>query len=225
GVSAESGVPTFRGPDGLWQGHRVEDVATAEAVALDRWGVNDFFNQLRRDADRFKPNPAHEALTAWEKAHKGGFLLVTQNIDPLHEKSGSKKLAHMHGELARVRCDDCEESSSFEGDVKRQTPCPGCGAAGTLRPDIVLFGERPKEMDRIMAALENCDLFVAIGTSGFVYPAAGFVDVANRVGAMTIEVNTSATERSPAFQKHWVGPAGQKVPVLVESLLKGQEGS
>jgi NAD-dependent deacetylase len=219
GISAESGVPVFRGPDGLWEGRRVEDVATVEAVEQNRWGVNDFFNGLRSKIVTIQPNPAHEAFAAFEKTFAGDFLLVTQNIDPLHEKAGSRNLAHMHGELLRLRCDACGASYPFYGAVMETTPCEQCRATGWLRPDIVLFNEMPMQMDRIIDALSRCDLFIAIGTSGFVYPAAGFVDIANHAHAYTIEVNTTETERSSAFQEHIIGTAGQRVPGLLKEIL------
>jgi NAD-dependent deacetylase len=221
GISAESGVPVFRGPDGLWEGRLVEEVATAEAVELDRSDVNAFFNGLRRKVASIRPNPAHAALAELEKSFDGDFLLVTQNVDPLHEKAGSRKLAHMHGELLRIRCDSCGASYSFDGAAEDDTPCRKCSASGRLRPDIVLFGEMPMLMDRILEALGRCDLFIAVGTSGFVYPAAGFVDRANRARACTIEVNTKETERSSSFQRRITGPAGLMVPELVKELLAG----
>ncbi|MDD2326144.1 MAG: NAD-dependent deacylase [Alphaproteobacteria bacterium] len=223
GISAESGVPVFRGPDGLWHGRRVEDVATHEAMTRDPWGVNGFFNELRRFVEKVEPNPAHLALQKLEAAYGDKFLLVTQNVDPLHKRAGSKNLLPMHGELQSIWCEACGERTPFFDDALQTTPCPACGRTGTLRPDIVLFGEMPYAMDTITDALMRCDLFIAVGTSGFVYPAAGFVDIARHASAHTIEVNLAETERSPAFHEKRTGPAGQILPALVEELI-GQTG-
>ena len=220
GVSAESGIPTFRDADGLWQGYRVEEVATAEAVLHHRPFVNEFFNKRRRDVEAPEPNAAHLALAKLEQCYGDDFLLVTQNIDPLHEKAGSKNLIHMHGELQRIYCDSCGQSSSFFDDATKETACPLCGKSGGLRPDVVLFGEMPRQMDAIIDALNDCDLFVAIGTSGAVYPAAGFVDIANHAGALTLEVNATETERSPAFRERQTGKAGVIVPRLVDFCIE-----
>lgn len=219
GISAESGVPVFRGPDGLWHGRRVEDVATHEALCRDLWGVNGFFNELRRFIEKVEPNPAHRALRALEESYRGNFLLVTQNVDPLHDRAGSKNLFHMHGELQSILCEQCGRASPFFGDALEDTPCPACGRAGALRPDIVLFGETPYHMEDIYGALMGCDLFIAVGTSGFVYPAAGFVDVALHAGAHTIEVNLADTQRSPSFHEKISGPAGETLPALVAELI------
>lgn len=219
GISAESGVPTFRGPDGLWHGRKIEDVATHEALRRDPWGVNAFFNQLRRFVADIKPNPAHLALKKLEDTIGEGLLVVTQNVDPLHDKAGSRNLIHMHGELQSVLCDLCGQRAPFFEDVVAGTPCPNCGQAGHMRPDIVLFNEMPYQMERIHEALMGCDLFIAVGTSGFVYPAAGFVDIARYAGAHTIEVNTQDTERSPAFHEKVTGPAGQTLPALIDRFI------
>lgn len=223
GISAESGVPTFRGPDGLWCGHAVEDVATAEAVQRDRAGVNRFFNMLRADAPKAQPNAAHEALVKLENAWPGPFLLVTQNIDGLHARAGSQNLIAMHGALDRAACDACGAAFDWHTALLPDTLCPLCGQRGLLRPDITLFNEMPKEMDRICTALLDCAFFVAIGTSGVVYPAAGFVDLANRAGAHTTEINAAETARSPAFEERLTGPAGMVVPAFVARLLRDQK--
>lgn len=219
GISAESGVPVFRGPDGLWHGRRVEDVATHEALCRDPWGVNAFFNELRRFVKDVGPNPAHHALKKLEDHYGKNLLVVTQNIDPLHKQAGSQNLLAMHGELQSILCTNCGAQMPFHDDATESTSCPTCGRTGVLRPDIVLFNEMPYYMDDITTALMNCDLFIAIGTSGFVYPAAGFVDIASHAGAYTIEVNLAETERSPAFQEKRTGPAGQTVPRLVDELI------
>jgi len=221
GISAESGVPVFRGPDGLWHGRRIEDVATHEALVRNRWGVNAFFNELRHFVTDVQPNPAHHALKKLEDAFQSNFLLVTQNVDPLHKHAGNANLLAMHGELQSILCDACGRRSPFFEEALPDTPCPICQQIGTLRPDIVLFNEMPYHMDQIYAALMACDLFIAVGTSGFVYPAAGFVDMATHVGAKTIEVNLAETERSPIFQEKRTGPAGQTLHALVEELIAG----
>lgn len=219
GISAESGVPVFRGPDGLWHGRRVEDVATHDALCRDLWGVNGFFNELRRFVEKVEPNPAHLSLKELEDHYQSNVLVVTQNVDPLHKRAGSRNLLPMHGELQSILCMNCEHRFNFYEDATSETLCPMCKRAGFLRPDIVLFQEMPYHMDAIYAALMRCDLFIAVGTSGFVYPAAGFVDLALHAGAHTIEVNLADTERSPAFHEKRTGPAGTTLPKLVDELI------
>jgi NAD-dependent deacetylase len=220
GISAESGVPVFRGPDGLWHGRRVEDVATHEALCRDLWGVNGFFNVLRRFVKDVEPNPAHLALKKLEDCYQNNLLVVTQNVDPLHKRAGSKNLLPMHGELHSILCASCGARSPFFDDALKETPCPACKKAGVLRPDIVLFQEMPYFMDEIYDALTRCDLFIAVGTSGFVYPAAGFVDIATRAGAYAIEINLAETERSPSFHEKRTGLAGKTLPILVDELIQ-----
>jgi NAD-dependent deacetylase len=222
GISAESGVPVFRGPDGLWHGRRVEDVATHEALCRDPWGVNDFFNGLRRFVKDIAPNPAHVALKKLEDRFQKDLLIVTQNVDPLHKRAGSKNLLPMHGELHSALCNACKHRFPYFEAIRKETPCPACGKSGALRPDIVLFNEMPYFMDEIYAELTRCDLFIAVGTSGFVYPAAGFVDIAVHAGAYAIEVNLAETERSPAFHEKRTGPAGKTLPVLVDELIENR---
>lgn len=219
GVSAESGLPTFRGGGGLWEGHRVEEVATPGAFARDPRLVYRFYNQRRaklRDA-AVAPNPAHLALAELERGWPGEFLLVTQNVDDLHERAGSRRLVHLHGELMRALCLVCATSSAWEGDMDVASVCPRCAAAGRLRPDIVWFGEMPYRMDEVYAALERCATFVAVGTSGVVYPAAGFVEAA--CGARTIELNLEPSAVSSAFFERRQGTAAELVPALVRELL------
>jgi NAD-dependent deacetylase len=221
GISAESGVPVFRGPDGLWHGRRVEDVATHEALCRDPWGVNAFFNELRHFVEDIAPNPAHHALKKLEDHYGKNLLLVTQNIDPLHKRAGNQNLLAMHGELLSSLCAACgARHNGYRGDVLPTTPCPTCQKTESLRPDIVLFNEIPYHMEEIYAALMHCDLFIAVGTSGFVYPAAGFVDIALHSGAHTIEVNLAETERSPSFHEKRTGHAGQILPALVDELTR-----
>lgn len=222
GISAESGVPTFRGPDGLWEGHRVEDVATPEAFARDPALVQAFYDQRRAALAGVEPNAAHLALARLDDAWEGSFLLVTQNVDDLHERAGAMRLLHMHGELLSALCLACGGRSWWEGPLGPDAACPDCGAKGRLRPDIVWFGEMPYHMEEIEDALLSADLFVAIGTSGQVYPAAGFVDMARAAGAYAIEINMEPT--SSRFDAHRTGPAGTLVPQLVDELLALQQG-
>lgn len=220
GISAESGIRTFRDQDGLWEEHRVEDVATPEAFSRDPALVQRFYN-LRRAQLRdphVVPNAAHKALAELESQWEGEFLLVTQNVDNLHRRAGSRNLLHMHGKLDQVFCLNCDEHFNWVADWELQAPCPHCGKVGAVRPDIVWFGEMPYHMEEIYAALEKADFFISIGTSGNVYPAAGFVQLAWK--AHKIEVNMKDTEISRAFSEHRVGPASVEVPRLVAELLR-----
>ncbi len=222
GVSAESGVPTFRGPDGLWEGHRVEDVATPEAFARNPALVQRFYDDRRAALSRVEPNAAHRALarldTEWAAASRGDLLLITQNVDNLHERAGSTRLLHMHGELQRALCTGCGAAPGWQGALSGGPPCPCCGAA-KLRPDIVWFGEMPYHMDAIAAAIDACDLFVSIGTSGAVYPAAGFVAWARDAGARTLEINLDPSAGTAMFDEARHGPAGTLVPLWVDEVL------
>ena len=219
GISAESGLATFRGPDGLWEGHRVEDVCTPEAFARDPELVHAFYDARREALASALPNPAHEALARLDEQWPGELLIVTQNVDDLHERAGAKRLVHMHGELAKGWCLSCNARFDWEGPMGTSAECPSCGAAGLVRPDIVWFGEMPYEMDRIEEALRRCDLFVSIGTSGAVYPAAGFVQTARHCGAATLEMNLEPSLGSFLFDESRVGRAGELVPQWVEEVL------
>ena len=219
GVSAESGVATFRGPDGLWEGHRVEDVATPEAFERDPALVHAFYDARRAKLGTVEPNAAHRALARLDSEWPGELLLVTQNVDDLHERAGSSRLVHMHGELRKGWCLACGERFPWDGLMGDGAECPGCGAAGRVRPDIVWFGEMPYDMDRIDAALQACDLFVSIGTSGAVYPAAGFVQTARYVGAHCVEMNLEPSQGSFFFHESRIGRAGDLVPQWVEEVL------
>ncbi len=214
GISRESGLHTFRDADGIWATVNIEDVATPEAFARDPGRVQDFYNERRRGLvdNKIAPNPAHLALAEFETAFAGDFLLVTQNIDDLHERAGSRKLIHMHGELAKARCGNCGKFIEWREDLFTDTACPACDQAGGMRPHVVWFGEMPFEMDRIYEALEACDLFVSIGTSGNVYPAAGFVQAARMAGARTVELNLEPSEGASLFEEAVYGPAGTVVP-------------
>ena len=221
GISAESGVATFRGPDGLWEGHRVEDVATPEAFRRDPGLVQTFYDQRRAKLRTVEPNAAHHALARLDSEWPGDLLIVTQNVDDLHERAGAKRVLHMHGELKSAWCLACGARSRWEADLLGEPACPSCGAAGHLRPDIVWFGEMPYEMDRIERALQNADLFVSIGTSGAVYPAAGFVQTARYLGARTLEMNLEPSQGSVSFHESRIGRAGELVPRWVEEMLGG----
>ena len=219
GVSAESGLATFRGPDGLWEGHRVEDVATPEAFARDPELVQAFYDARRARLAEVEPNAAHRALAKLDAEWPGELLLVTQNVDDLHERAGSIRLIHMHGELTKGWCLACNERFAWNGPMGLAAECPSCGSAGLVRPDIVWFGEMPYDMDRIEEALRACDLFVSIGTSGAVYPAAGFVQTARYCGARTLEMNLEPSLGSMFFDESRVGPAGELVPSWVDEML------
>lgn len=221
GVSAESGLATFRGPDGLWEGHRVEDVATPEAFQRDPALVHAFYDARRERLGAVKPNAAHEALARLDRDWPAELLLVTQNVDDLHERAGSRRLVHMHGELAKGWCLGCGERFGWSGSMGAKACCPHCGAKGKVRPDIVWFGEMPYEMERIDTALQRCDLFVSIGTSGAVYPAAGFVQTARYCGAKTVEINLEPSLGSYLFSESRTGTAGQLVPEWVAEILSG----
>lgn len=223
GVSAESGVPTFRGPDGLWEGHRVEDVATPEAFRRDPALVQAFYDARRAALARVEPNAAHRALARLDRLWPGELLLVTQNVDDLHDRAGSFRLLHMHGELRSAWCQACDRRHRWEGPLADGPACPACRLAGHLRPDIVWFGEMPYHMAAIDAALMRADLFVSIGTSGNVYPAAGFVDLAHYAGARCLELNLDPSMTSSRFDESRLGPAGTLVPQLVEELLGAGE--
>jgi NAD-dependent deacetylase len=219
GVSAESGLATFRGPDGLWEGHRVEDVATPEAFARDPALVHAFYDARRARLAEVAPNAAHEALARLDREWPGDLLIVTQNVDDLHERAGAKRLLHMHGELASGWCLGCGERFGWTGPMGERANCPDCQVAGQVRPDIVWFGEMPYEMERIDAALMKADLFVSIGTSGAVYPAAGFVQTARYFGARTLEINLEPSQGSILFVERRYGLAGVEVPKWVAELF------
>jgi NAD-dependent deacetylase len=219
GVSADSGVATFRGPDGLWEGHRVEDVATPDAFRRDPTLVHQFYDERRSKLDNVKANAAHLALARLDREWQGDLLIVTQNVDDLHERAGTRRLLHMHGELKKGWCLACTKRFSWTGPMGEGATCPECGQSGQVRPDIVWFGEMPYEMERIDAALQRCDLFVSIGTSGAVYPAAGFVQTARYCGAHCIELNLDHSQGSIFFHETRLGRAAELVPVWVEEIL------
>jgi NAD-dependent deacetylase len=219
GVSAESGLATFRGPDGLWEGHRVEDVCTPDAYRRDPALVHAFYDARRAKLRTVEPNAAHHALARLDAEWPGELLLITQNVDDLHERAGSKRLLHMHGELTKGWCLACKERFAWEGDMGEGAECALCGVTGQVRPDIVWFGEMPYDMDRIDEALRNADLFVSIGTSGAVYPAAGFVQTARYCRARTLEMNLEPSLGSTFFDESRIGAAGKLVPEWVAEVL------
>jgi len=223
GISAESGIRTFRDQNGLWEDHRIEEVATPEGYARNPALVQRFYNLRRAQLldPALKPNAAHQALADFEQQLRvlgGEFLLVTQNVDNLHQRAGSKQLLCMHGQLQQVRCPITAAAQAWQTDLTAADRCQCCQPAQPLRPDIVWFGEMPYGMEQIEQALLQCDLFIAIGTSGQVYPAAGFVQLANSVGAYTVELNMVATRGE--FAAGYYGPASKIVPKLLDQLLQ-----
>lgn len=222
GVSAESGLGTFRDTDGIWSKFDWQVLATPEGFANQPDEVHAFYNARRANLKGAKPNPAHYALAELEKAwlaRGGEFLLVTQNVDNLHELAGSERLIHMHGELTKMRCEHCGYVHEAFDEITVDLPCLNCREAGALRPHIVWFGEMPMEMDLIYNRLEACDVFVAIGTSGTVYPAAGFSQIAKQVGAKCIEINLEATETTSLFDEIRQGKASEAVPAWVAEIV------
>ena len=233
GISAESGIKTFRASDGLWENHRVEDVATPEAFTRNPSLVHKFYNERRKGllSLEIKPNAAHLALAELEEkwpAYNGGSVhVITQNIDNLHERAGTKNLIHMHGELLKMFCSHCTQYGQNEWaekfDILEETSvesiCPSCKQPSGMRPDIVWFGEIPYHMDQCISIIKDCDLFLSIGTSGNVYPAAGFAQEALRAGAITAEINLEPSINAPTFYHGYYGPATQKLPEFVNNLL------
>jgi NAD-dependent deacetylase len=221
GVSAESGLATFRGSDGLWEGHRIEDVASQEGFARDPALVQQFYNLRRAALKTVQSNAAHAAIARLQREWTHGRVtLITQNVDDLHERGGSPEVLHMHGELLKIRCTHCAAVQVWHEDITPELACPQCGRQGRLRPDIVWFGEMPYHMDEIYDRLSEAAVFAAIGTSGKVYPAAGFVQEAARWGARTLEFNLEPSDVAVAFAEHRTGPAGVRVPEWVAALLE-----
>lgn len=222
GISAESGIATFRDKDGIWSKVNVEDVATPEGFHRNPKMVLDFYNLRRKANSGAKPNAAHLALAHLEQQHKGSFLLVTQNIDSLHEMAGSKRLLHMHGQHDQVLCNICNHREPWghnQPDLTVKTECTACGRTGDVRPDVVWFGEMPYHLTTIAEALQQADLFLSIGTSGNVYPAAGFVSEARDCGAHCIELNLEPSVGATRFHSAVHGPASVIVPAFVERIL------
>ncbi|EGQ7825399.1 NAD-dependent protein deacylase [Vibrio parahaemolyticus] len=221
GISAESGIQTFRAQDGLWENHRIEDVATPEGFARDPDLVQSFYNQRRQKLqdEAIKPNAAHLALGRLEAELKGKVTVITQNIDNLHERGGSQNVIHMHGELLKARCSESNQVIEHTEDIKTGELCHCCQIPSQMRPHIVWFGEMPLRMGEIYAALEEADLFVSIGTSGVVYPAAGFVHDAKMHGVHTIEINLEPSAVESEFEEKRYGKASVEVPKLVDEIL------
>jgi NAD-dependent deacetylase len=224
GISAESGIQTFRAQDGLWENHKIEDVATPEGFQANPELVHEFYNQRRKklQGEGIFPNPAHQALGLLEQELEGSVTVITQNIDNLHERGGTKNIIHMHGELLKARCSESNQVIEMKGDVVSGDLCHCCQIPAQLRPHIVWFGEMPLRMGDIHAALEKADLFISIGTSGVVYPAAGFVHDAKMHGAHTIEINLEPSAIDSEFDERRYGRAGIEVPKLVKELLTAQ---
>ncbi|MCC7252343.1 NAD-dependent deacylase [Hyphomicrobium sp.] len=220
GLSAESGVPTFRDKDGIWAKVDYREVATPEGFARNPARVHEFYNMRRRAHAGIRPNAAHAALARLEREHAGEVWVVTQNVDALHEGAGTQNLIHMHGQLFQALCNACGSRAPWAEDLSLTTVCPACTNAGGMRPDVVWFGEMPYHMERIRDLLEAADLFLSIGTSGNVYPAAGFVAEARASGAHTVELNLEPSEGCSLFAESVYGPATAVVPAYVDRLLK-----
>jgi len=225
GISAESGVATFRDPIGIWANNDYRDVATPDGFLRDPEKVLAFYNMRRRLHSDVKPNQAHTALVQLESEFPGEVVIITQNVDALHEAAGSKNLIHMHGEILKRLCNACQLREPWHDDLNTDAVCPNCRTQGTLRPDVVWFGEMPYHMKEIAAHLDSADLFISIGTSGHVYPAAGFVAEARRAGARTVELNLEPSEGASLFDEVLHGKAGQIVPDYVAHLLEAANRS
>ncbi len=222
GVSAESGVATFRDANGLWENHDPMTIATPEAFSRDPALVYRFYNARLAQLDKVEPNAAHRALARLQRHYTGEVFIVTQNVDDLHERGGADQVCHMHGQLRQVLCKHCRCRYAVDGAYDAQTRCRECGRTAGLRPDVVWFGEIPYDMDRIETELARCDLFVAVGTSGVVYPAAGFVQLARSYGAYTLEINRETSEVAGLFDERRQGLATVEVTAWVEELLAGR---
>jgi NAD-dependent deacetylase len=221
GISAESGLETFRSEEGLWAQHRIEDVCTPDALRRNPALVHDFYNKRRAALAGVAPNAAHLALAEFAAENPDEILVITQNVDDLHERAGQAGLLHMHGALLSLKCSRCAHRQAFSGDSSLAMLCPDCGA-GQLRPDIVFFGEMPYFMEEIQSALADCALFIAIGTSGNVYPAAGFAELARHRGAECWLVNLAPPENHRDFQRFYQGRAGEQVPLMLRDLRQRQ---
>lgn len=220
GLSAESGLGTFRDKHGIWSKYDLNEVATPEGFARNPEKVHEFYNARRRGVINAEPNAAHLALAKLEQNFSGRVLTVTQNIDPLLERAGVKNLIHMHGELLKALCGKCSARKDWTGDMSTESQCTNCGKTGHIRPDVVWFGEMPYHMTEIGSALQDCDLFISIGTSGTVYPAAGFVAEIRENGAHAVELNLEPSDGASLFNENIHGPATEIVPDYVDRLLK-----
>ncbi len=222
GISAESGLATFRSANGLWNNHKVEDVATIEAFERNPAYVHEFYNELKKELVKAKPNAAHLAISRLQNQYPAQISVITQNVDTLHEKAGNKNVYHIHGQINQAVCLNCGHILETFGDVDTETTCPHCGIAGMMKPNIVFFGENLLCMDKVDRLLANCDLFLSIGTSGVVFPAASFVQIAKYNNARTLEFNLEPTSNNYYFDKHIYGQAGTTLPAFVDELLKNQ---
>lgn len=220
GISADSGLKTFRDNDGLWENHRVEEVATPEAFYSNPELVYRFYNLRRLQLKETRPNPAHEAIGKLMSSPHFQTILVTQNVDDLHERGGARDVIHMHGELKKVKCLRSGKSISWTEELNREDQCQCCQNPSPMRPDIVWFGEMPYHMELILGHLSDCELFLSIGTSGHVYPAAGFVQVAKlEAKAKCVELNLDESMQSSHFDESIRGRAAQIVPEYIEKIL------
>lgn len=220
GISAESGLATFRASNGLWNNHRVEDVATIEAFERNPAYVHAFYNELKTELIKAKPNAAHLAITRLQDLYPAEISVVTQNVDTLHEKAGNKNIYHIHGQINQAVCLNCGHILETFGDVDTQTARPSCGIQGMMKPNIVFFGENLLCMDKVDTLLRTCDLFLSIGTSGVVFPAAAFVQTAKYYGAETYEFNLEPTSNNFYFDKHIFGSAGTTLPAFVDEMIR-----
>lgn len=220
GISAESGLATFRSSNGLWNNHKVEDVASIEGFERNPALVHDFYNDLKLEIQKAKPNAAHLAVTRLQREYPAEVNVITQNVDTLHEKAGCKNVYHIHGQINQAVCLNCGHILETWGDVDTETVCPHCNIAGMMKPNIVFFGENLLCMDKVDTILRTCNLFVSVGTSGVVYPAAGFVQIAKYYGADTIEFTLDMTANNYLFDRHIYGKAGETLPPYVEELIK-----
>lgn len=219
GISAESGLATFRSSNGLWNNHRVEDVATIEAFHRNPAYVHDFYNQMKPELQQAKPNAAHLALTRLQKEYPAQIDIITQNVDTLHEKAGNKNIWHIHGQINQAVCLNCGHVLETFGDVDTETTCSNCQVTGMMKPNIVFFGENLLYMDKVERILDNCDLFLSVGTSGVVFPAASFVQTAKYHGADTYEFNLELSSNNYCFDHHILGKAGDTLPEFVDDLI------
>ncbi len=220
GISAESGLATFRSSNGLWNNHKVEDVASIEGFERNPALVHDFYNNLKTEIQQAKPNPAHLAITKLQQKYPATISVITQNVDTLHEKANNENIYHIHGQINQAVCLNCGQILETFGDVDTETTCSSCQTTGMMKPNIVFFGENLLHMNKVERLLQNCDLFISIGTSGVVFPAAAFVQTAKYYGADTWEFTLEPTANNYYFDHHIYGSAGQTLPPFIDNLIK-----
>ena len=225
GISAESGLSTFRSSNGLWNNHPVSDVATIEAFERNPEYVHEFYNELKPELNKAKPNNAHLALAKLQNEYPANINIITQNVDTLHEKAKSKNIYHIHGQINQTKCLNCEHIIESFNDIHSYNECPNCKNKGFLKPNIVFFGENLLYMDKVDELLKSCDLFLSIGTSGLVFPAADFVRIAKLCGATTYEFNLNQTSNNWYFDHHIYGKAGETLPGFVDDLIAEYKSS